>query len=279
MHNSRNRLVDRAPAGEGGFSVAELLLGLLITSIVLAGALGVFDLSARAGRVQTQVAQMQQAMRSSHGDMLQLTRLAGRGGLDRGAFPDGVAVEVWNNVATGTEIAADETNSPVVAESTDVLCIRGVFETPLYQLNPASPNMTLIGNPVTEGEITIPNQTPSGIPLDLSPFEDAAGLPEAILLVGPLRDYAVVELKPNQSTFSKVGNTIVSATLKFRVTGGTHTAEYLTLTAGGVFPPTLASVAFVGILEEHRYYVRGQCVYAHAFARPGLPRDRTGLRQ
>ncbi len=257
------RAVRPSPSGDGhrarsqaGFSLAEMLIALLVTMMILVGALGVLDVAAKSGRVQTQVAQMQQSMRAAHLEMIQLTRTAGRGGLARGALPAGIAVSVRTNVDADAEIAPGTTDSPKVVENTDVLTIRGVFDSPLYQLNPLSPNLTLNGSPPSDGTVTLINRTPTGIPLDLTPLKEVSDREEAILLVGPLGDYAVVELKPGDSTFVESAGEITEATLEFNITGGEFTDKYATLNPAGVYPPALQNVVFVGILEEHRFYVR-----------------------
>jgi len=74
--------------------------------------------------------------------------------------------------------------------------------------------------------------------------------------VSPLgsQTYAVVELDPGHA------NTDVSdparITLQFKITAGANTDGYQAISANGGFPPALQAVAAVGILEEHRYYVR-----------------------
>ena len=44
--------------------------------------------------------------------------------------------------------------------------------------------------------------------------------------------------------------------MNLKIGGGTHVSEYLALSPGGVFPATLTSALFIGVLEEHRFYIR-----------------------
>lgn len=242
---------------EGGFSVFELLIAMLLTAIILVAALNVFDFMGRVGRVQTQVAGMQQAIRVAQYDVVRMTRMAGRGGLVRGTMPAGIALAVRNNIdSAAAEIAVDTPSSPKAAPETDVLIVRGVFTSPIYQVNPTSPtSLILNADPPTEGETRILATTPAGVPLDLKPLKDASDTEEAVLLISPLGQYAVVELKPGESSFVEASGQITEATLKFKITGGTYTDEYLTLTPGGAFP-NMETVSFVAVLAEYRFYVR-----------------------
>lgn len=252
-----------------GYSVIELLVAMIVTSMIIVGVLNVFDLTSRVGRVQTQVADMQQSMRFGQLDVVKLTRMAGRGGLPRGTFPTGTAIAVRNNVAAGTRIAPATATSPVVAENTDVLTVRGVFDTPIFQIDASdTAGFNLVGVPPTEGTVVVYDHTPTGVPLDLSHFKETKDRPDAILLVSPLGEYAVVQLTPGASTFVESGGQITETTLAFKISSGTHTAAYAALNVGGVFPSTMRAVSFVGILEEHRFYIRDDV------DRPALSRAR-----
>jgi hypothetical protein len=188
--------------------------------------------------------------------------MAGRGGFGRGDdLPDGLAVAVESNVAADTHIGADA-STPAVLEGTDILTVRGIFNSPIYQVNPAAGDFT-IDNPPSTGTIRLRDPNPqTGAPQSLQPLVDAinADIEEPILMVSPLDDsiFAVVELDPDASTINILeGTTPVDVTIAFDVVG-----KYNWL-SGGVFPGALRSVAFVGILEEYRYYVR------ETFAIPG----------
>ena len=251
MNSHRNQ------QSEEGYSILEMLISLVVTVAIMVSILNVLEMTSRSGRVLSQVAQMHQSMRFGQLDLIAAARLTGRGGVGRGAVPNGLAVDVRNNVSSGELIAPGQSDSPEVVEGTDVLTLRGVMTAPLYQVDPTDTNnLKLFGTPPDSGEIKINSFAPSGLPMDLEPLEDVADLPEAILLVNPVGDYAVVELDPSNSSFTKQGDVITEATLRFKITGGTHTAGYATLNEQGSFPNALRTVAFVSILEEYRYYIR-----------------------
>ena len=193
--------------------------------------------------------------------------MAGRGGLPTSQYPnlpayggqllpDGLAIGVTNNVPAGTQIAG--CNCANVVEGTDILTVRGVFDSPIYQLNPASGEFNY--DAVTgAGSIIVRKESPTGVPQDLSAFEDRItdGIADAILLVSPLDDslYAVVEMQPGASSATQVGGETEFVTIAFTTQGG-NTAEFLELSPGGIYPPTLTTVAYVGLLEELQFYVR-----------------------
>lgn len=243
---------------EGGFTMVELSVSLLIVVVLILGTLALFDFANRLSRVQTNVSDMQQSLRVSLQDAVRLVRMAGRGGLPLGTVPNGIGLAVRNNVPAGTRIGGPLT--PVVLEGTDVLTVRGVLSNPIWQINSASPaSFTLVagvGGPVS-GTIQIASTTPTGIAQNRTALREAVlnNVPEALVIVSP-RDaaiYAVVELDPSTSDVTSNPDLY---TVGFRIAGGTYTAQYLPLSSGGGWPVDLTNVAFVGLLEEHRFYVR-----------------------
>ena len=81
------------------------------------------------------------------------------------------------------------------------------------------------------------------------------GETEALLLISPLGEYAVVEITGGST--NPAGGVPLTAHIEFNDPGkSNHTDDYLKLSPGGVFPPTLKAVSFAGILEEYRYYIR-----------------------
>ena len=249
MTNPRSR--------EAGFTIVEMTVSLLVTVVLILGVLALFDFANRLSRVQTNVSDMQQSLRVSLQSAVRLVRMAGRGGLPLGTMPAGLGLAVRNNVPAGTRIGGPLT--PLVLEGTDVITVRGVFTTPLWQINSADPTSFTLANgpggPVS-GTVRVLPSTPTGILQDRSALKAAFDnqTPEALVLVSP-RDaniYAVVELDPVTSNFSGTDGW----TIGFRIASGTHTAQYLPLSRGGGWPADLTSAAFVGLLEEYRFYVR-----------------------
>lgn len=265
MTSSETTQRSNARHPEAGFTLVELLVSVAVLAAVIIGVLALFDFANQVAAVQTDVAEMQQSARIGQHEMTRLTRMAGRGGLpsylpDAPAYggmflPEGVAVSVRDNVAAGETVAPSDGSSPPVVEDSDVLTVRGVFETPIYQVNVASdPDFTL-DDPAapTSGTVTLRDPSPSGIPQDLQPLVDLVNdpRPEALVIVSAIDEtiYAVAEFTGGDDS------TPGEVQLSFNITGGTHTGEYLELTPTGQWPPALAEAAFVGILEEHRYYV------------------------
>jgi hypothetical protein len=256
-----------------GYSLIELIVSLGITVIVLLGLFQIFEKNTEVARIQTQVSDMQQSLRVAQNEMVRFIRMAGRGGLQGVLDNAGTrllpALNIQDNVAADTYAVPGEPTSKVV-EGTDVLSIRGVFTTPIYQINVADPTSFVLkdnsGTPTTDpqaassGEIIIRNPSPTGIPQNLQPLEDAinAASPEALILVSPVDEsiYAVVELAN-----SNVDIPGVQVTVRFTINTGSHTNEYGQLYLSGnlgspVLPTALSSVATVGILEEYRIFVR-----------------------
>ena len=253
-----------------GFSVVEMVVTVALFSMLTVGVLTLFDSSSLLSREQRRVAEMQQSNRVSQHEMSRFTRMAGRGGL-----PPNLAAAFRNDAGPGDTIAIGQSSSPVVVRDTDVLILRGVFET-LFQTQGSSANLILdlASGTVTGGAVRVSNPSPSGVPQDLQGLIDAVTdqRSEALIMVDGASDetWAVVELNP-QDARTDVSNP-QDIWLAFRVA-----AKYQPLSAGGTFAPTMRTVASVGILEEWRYYVRaGREIPGDPTSRlqPTLGRDR-----
>jgi prepilin-type N-terminal cleavage/methylation domain-containing protein len=261
------------PRAAAGFTLAEVMVTLAIFAIVVVAMLAIFDINGRIARVEGHVSDMQQSLRIAQSDMIRIVRMGARGGLPaalfaEGAFPgrflpSGVAVEIANNVPANTTIAG-KAEAPVL-EGTDVLTVRGVFTT-VYQANPAGAGFTL--DPDNDGDgspdggtLILSNVTPTGVPQDLQPLADAIDntkknyptTAEAFMMANPITDfYAVVEID-DESAYAKSGSVITQATVKFNCSASNR---YSLLSKGGSFPRDMTTVAYVGVLEEYRYYIR-----------------------
>lgn len=281
--------VAERPPSSRGFTLIELLISLALMTIVILAALMIFDFNSRLARVQTQVADMQQALRAGQYEIVRLLRMAGRGGLPNitpnFTFPRGAAVEIRNNVGTGgsappREIAIGLSGSPLAVQGTDVLTVRGVFAAPIYQVNSANAGTLVLrnGGSVTtdptlanNGALQICPTTPSGVTQDLEAIRTAItdNAAEALIITSPLGEefYAVVELLPVSSNATDASTCPSNAgvTIAFQIHGTTNSNLYRRLgplaTATGL-SPQMTSIAFVGILEEYRYYVREEFAVA-----------------
>lgn len=263
----------RGSRATAGFTIAEMLVTLVIFSVVVLGLLAMFDMNGRIARVEGRVTDMQQALRAGQQDVVRTVRMAARGGLPmalyaEGVFagkqiPDGLAVEIDNNVAADFKVANNALAT--VLQGTDVITVRGVF-TNLYQSNPAGAGLTLTdanndGVP-EKGTLILDDTSPTGVPQDLQSVADAIddsqnGQTEAFLLVSPLEDaiFAVVEIDPG-SSYAKSGGAVTQATVRFNASGTARSELFRQISPGGSFPKTMTTVAYSGVLEEYRYYIR-----------------------
>jgi Tfp pilus assembly protein FimT len=249
----------RAAAGQRGFTLVEAAVSLFVTTIVLLGVLALFDFSNKLARAQTNIADMQQSLRVAQSEAVGLIRMAGRGGMALGNLPNGWAVTVRNNVPAASHIGANDT--PEIVQGSDVLAVRGVFSTPIYQVDSITPGVltfNLVGGVPVSGTVWVSKTMTTQVPQNLDALKEAIDRrrPEAILLVSPRSagTWAVVELNPDTSSTTDPDRIL----LGFTVSGGAHTASYgnFSSSGAGVFPPTLTSVGYLGLLEEHRFYVR-----------------------
>lgn len=243
---------------ESGFTLVELLVSIVVVVEVLLAVLLLVDFSSRLSRAQANVSDMQQALRVGHSELAGEIRMAGAGGLPMRTAAPGGAVWVLNNAGATQRIGGGGT--PEVLDGTDVLIVRGVFSTPLYHVDPKLPTTFSLNNAnpsaATAGWVQILSKTSTQIPQPLTPLIEAVQQrrPEALILISPRdsRIYSVVELDPANSNVTDVNNIRIA----FFTTGGTYANTYRQFSPTGTFHADLNRVAFVGMLEEHRYYIR-----------------------
>lgn len=235
---------------QSGFSLIELLIGMVIAIEILVAAFTIFDVHNRMARVQIQVTDLQQSLRVAQYDMVRTTRMAGRGGL-ASTFrvdPDdisvpwlrGLAVEVRDNVADGgdNEVALG-VNEALAIPGTDILTVRGCLSGQLFQMDPSNPG------DYSATALTVRKLLPSGREQDLDQLLEAS-------FAGPL----LLQSAISRGTFAVAEVTAV---------GGDANAVTFTITFASELPqpnPLVVAPAadfvpgFVCGLEEYRYYVR-----------------------
>ena len=241
--------------GEEGYTLIELAIASAVMAEVMVIVLLLFDVNTRVSRVQIELADLQQSQRVAQNTMTRIVRMAGRGGLQRNA-----AIVVTDNVPTSTAIGGQD-----VIDETDILTVRGVFSTPIIQIDSSNPAAFTFGG--SAGTLQVDSLSP-GIfiaqPLDdLKDMLDR-NLPIGMILVSAVNDltYAVVEITGSSWSTPDIngdGTNDLRGVLNFSgVSGtGTHNASYLPLSStGSIFPPNLTNVGFAGVIEEYRYYIR-----------------------
>jgi type II secretory pathway pseudopilin PulG len=273
LPSTPDRSAARREMAAQGYSLAELLVSMGVLVIVLVAILTLFDRSANIARVQTDLADTQQALRATQQEMIRKIRMAGRGGLPAALVPEGTfpgrplprrgrAIEVRNG-QQGELVAGTDTT---LETGSDVLIVRGVFG-PMYLVNwSETTDFELDGEPlVYGGRLLLKRMTNAGVEQDLGSLAEVKsgkGIPigDALIIASPIDPsvYAVVEI-------SGIDTTEDSATIHFCIredcTPGGKPVEYIReLSPEGDFPLGLESVAFAGILEEHRYYIRRESV-------------------
>ena len=235
---------------QSGFSLIELLIGMLIALEILVVALTVFDVHNRMARLQLQITDMQQSLRVAQYDMVRTTRMAGRGGLpaDFRVDPDdlsvpwlrGLAVEARDNVLDGgdNEVALG-TADPVALPGTDILTVRGCLSGILFQMDAANPA------DFTPTSLVVHRNLPNGRSQDLSALLET-GFSSPMLLQSSVSrgQYAVAEVRPSPERIQDVTLTI------------TFTSVLSPPNPLVVAPPAGFVPGFACALEEYRYYVR-----------------------
>ncbi len=256
------------PKGQGGFTVTEVVVSMIITVEIIVVALFMFDFNARVTRAQTQLADLQQSQRVAQQEIARNLRLAGRGrfpvtraqlaGDDQAVPSFGFAIDVINNTDSTTKVVATNFGtSPTAVEGTDILVMRGVMTSPMLTAR-TSASMVLNAAPATAttGTLTVERVSAYAVEQDVSAFQAAIDqeIPEAVLLISPAGRHAVVELDPDNSSY-----TADQLSLRFKITGG-KADNYRDLWTNDSPNPTVFPMengaSYVGILEEYRFYIR-----------------------
>ena len=245
---------------ERGFSLLEAVVSMLLAVVILAGVLTLFDRNNQLARAQTHVAEMQHALRVGQGELSRQIRMAGRGGLPRGAMPEGIALGVRNNAPDDgdlSHIAAGDGDSPTILAGSDVLIVRGAISSTVFQVNPLGGGFNLDDpDAPTEGTIRVENpHSTTGVAQPLDALVEAINNDPhaALLLVSPVDTWTVVEIDKTASQTDDVNNVVIG--FKIGIMGGPEIRDrYIDLSGG--FPVTLRNIANVALLEEYRYYVR-----------------------
>jgi len=263
MRASRHSTRDRGEIpGESGFTLVEALVAAALTAMLAIGVWIQMASVLRWTRKELQVLEAQQAGRIALHEMARRVRMAGRGGLGAGTVgpvSESPALTVRSNVGedgSTREIAPGFPRSPRAAAGSDILIVRGVFESPVFV---ADPEVGLLLDATGgTGRVRVRARVPLGGPdQDLSRLRQAVdpvrGRREALVLVSAKNDrvVGVAMLDPGRSLASAD-----FVDLRFDIGGSELAESFARLSSGGSFPSSLRQVAWVGILEEYRYYVR-----------------------
>jgi hypothetical protein len=230
---------------------------------------------------------MQQSLRIAQHDIVRMVRMAGRGGLEPilpgPVYPAGAGISILSGASVGNAayLVPGDTTSPKVLSGTDVLTLRGAFATPIYQVRYADAGSfvpTGPGAPVptdaTGGSVVICTRSPTGNDQDLTTLtgliaeaqtDPAKARQEALILVSSESDAinAVVQLVPGASSAFATSPVCLNGSgvsLTFNSDrNDSRVSQYRALYAAPAaanLPSALTKVAFVGLLEEYRFYVR-----------------------
>lgn len=271
--------------GAPGFTLLEMLIALVLLSVVMIAILTFLDASNRLTRTQVALAEMQSSQRIGQQEVVGMVAMAGIGGLPEGltptvaatvpgvggVFPAGLALSVRNNVPANSHVGDDD--SPWVVDGTDVLTLRGVFSTEVLFIEPTQ-KLELDGN--GDVAVTVNQNVDLGVTQSLEELraELAQGRPEAFILYDRYNPgaYAVLQFDPANSVLGSPGDPSMTIGLTLASSAG-YADEYGALTLGttllagsggatwdltgsGITIQLPKNVGAIGLLEEHRFYVR-----------------------
>ncbi len=289
---------------QAGFSLIELVVTMAVLAVVILAGLTLVDTGQKVTHSQTGIAELQNNQRVAQQELVGMLAMAGVGGLPEGidpslggndtagVFPHGLALAVRNNV--GEDVHVGDMSTPLVVEGSDVVTLRGVFQTPALFVEPQQP-LVLDG----DGRVSVVvssavdagvNQNLEGLRRELETAIVAGALrPEAFIVRDRYNPgaYAVLELDPATTDPGDPGDPTLRVGLILSSDGGNQqfADEYgrmilgttLLQGAGGVqvtlpdgtevqLPRVIGSI---GLLEEYRFYVRQEWeISGQATSRP-----------
>lgn len=218
------------------FSLLEILVSMAMLMMLMGAIFAILDSSGRVARNQVELAAMQQSSRVAQGELVRYLRMAGIGGLPLtwnrlpdppatqidyttpGAFPNGFAIALRNNVAQGTMIPTatiSGVESHWVVPGSDILIVRGVFTTPMIYLKPQMQIASWVdaANKIPARQIEIPNKLFLEYDQDLETFKtkiqsalDESPPRRLALIVRDLKNpdaYGVVQLNPGNTDLTE----------------------------------------------------------------------------
>ena len=179
---------------DSGFTLVELLVAMALIALVLGGAVTMFNYTNELARAQLHQSDLQQSGRVAQREMLANLRMAGRGGLpgyhlhgfdaNSGPASDTPAISVTSNVILGTRIVPGDATSPRVQLGTDILTVRGHFNSPPLYVASTDPT-TFNPNPGSGGTVVISSHIAGEVMQDMTAIIDAvnANRADAVPLV------------------------------------------------------------------------------------------------
>ena len=137
-----------------GYTLIEMIVVVLLLSIAMLGILAVFDASARINKSEQDVADAQGAVRYGLYQMTRSIRMAGAGGLfvtqavmnHRDPQLSGISItnsvdgDSYDNVEAGTTVTDLQGTAVPVRPGTDMIEVRGVFDSPLLAFDDDNAN-------------------------------------------------------------------------------------------------------------------------------------------
>ncbi len=284
---------------QSGFTLFEVLIALAMTVLLMVGALGLFDAMNKLTRVQTNVSNVQQTLRVTQTDLVHHLRMAGRGGLAarlnsalpvatsyRGVNLD--ALELRTNLGDNgsPRLISSTAGAPSALQGSDMLIVRGVFDTPLYQIR-QSHDLVLQDDSLADvapenavrGIVTVCADG-DGIAQTLTPLTQliADSEREPMVLVNRVNQSQMVVVEANFGSADSVAfndptvcpapgaNNGLGVRIEFYIrragTSNPAAAEldtYRQLSSDpslATLPSTMRSAVQIGILEEYRYYLQ-----------------------
>lgn len=138
-----------------GFTLVELLVGMVVLVVFFIAILGVLDAGTRINKVESGVSSAQQAVRFATSSFAYDMRMARVGGLamDTGVIP------LYNNAVSGKKVVDGSGVQHPVRVGTDSVEIRGVISAPLFSLNTGALDAAPSAGSVN---ITVPALTVAG---------------------------------------------------------------------------------------------------------------------
>jgi len=231
-----------------GFSLIEILVATLIFAIVFLGVLRMLDSSTKISKLESALADTQENVRYAAYHLVRIARMAGGSNLPLARNDTGfhwVSLEVLDNNGgtTFTSFTDDFGGSHDVLADSDVLRIRGFFESTPYFIQPGDVDLS-------SGRVSVYETTPSGH--KIQDFDHVPRAGKGLVLMGR-NQYAIGKVSSvSMTAASGPGAHDRVMTINFTTGDG---GLWQSLNPNGTWVQPTFQIYRVGVLDSYNYFV------------------------
>jgi prepilin-type N-terminal cleavage/methylation domain-containing protein len=258
-----------------GFTLVELLVAMALLALVMIALLNMLDTSTRVSKIEAALADTQENVRFAAYHIMRTARMMGGGDMPFARAGDDrwVAGQIRDD-RSGSVDLGDNFGNAQVAPNSDILTVRGFFETQPFAVNRTEVDTT--SNTVTIRERRIAGDLTSDVinAMDTVPIADNSLAGRGLVFMG-MRRYLVGEVSGSSLTGSAVNQdrqlvlTFIAGDGPWPTLNPARDAAGAGVAMQGAEPDF--PIFRVGVLQSYVYYVRNDFTLMRRRAATGAP--------